>query len=123
MDADELDRLAGWIRLPDGTARKAHTWAEYSAWLNTGNFDELRRVARDVFNDGVEVSTVFLASDHACPGGPGPVLWETMVFGGDHNLWQGTLQNLLSGKSPDGDEPLAVTAPLEVEQSKPTTKA
>jgi hypothetical protein len=33
---------------------------------------------------GIKVSTVFLATDHAWDGGP-PLLFETMIFGGDHD--------------------------------------
>ena len=33
---------------------------------------------------GVCVSTVFLGLDHGGDGGP-PVLWETIVFGGEHD--------------------------------------
>ena len=36
----------------------------------------------------VKVSTVFLSMDHAWIGEPGPVLWETMVFGGEHDGYQ-----------------------------------
>lgn len=35
-------------------------------------------------SDGVKVSTVFLSHDHAYGGGQ-PVLWETMIFGGEHS--------------------------------------
>lgn len=44
---------------------------------------EHRRVAETVI-DNVRVSTVFLGIDHAFDGGP-PVLWETMIFGGEHD--------------------------------------
>jgi hypothetical protein len=40
-----------------------------------------RRVAFDKI-DGAEVSTVFLGLDDSFGAGP-PVLWETMVFGGE----------------------------------------
>lgn len=40
-----------------------------------------RRVGSDTFG-GVEVSTVFLGLGHSFDGWP-PVLWETMVFGGE----------------------------------------
>ena len=54
-----------------------------------------RRVAFDKIN-GVEVSTVFLGLDHNYGSGP-PVLWETMVFGGELDQKQdrcsGTWQN------------------------------
>lgn len=42
---------------------------------------ERRTVARDSVGE-VDVSTVFLGMDHGW-GGALPVLWETMVFGGD----------------------------------------
>ena len=40
-----------------------------------------RRVAFDKIN-GAGISTVFLGLDHNFDGGP-PILWETMVFGGE----------------------------------------
>lgn len=48
--------------------------------------DERRVVRKNTFPVGdseVTVSTVFLGLDHSWQGGP-PVLWETMIFGGDH---------------------------------------
>lgn len=44
---------------------------------------EDRRVAHDQVGDA-EVSTVFLGIDHDFFGGP-PLLFETMVFGGEHD--------------------------------------
>lgn len=35
----------------------------------------------------IRVSTVFLGLDHGWDGGP-PVLWETMVFGGQSDMYQ-----------------------------------
>lgn len=52
------------------------SFEEWSAWFGKGN----RRVARDKIGN-TEVSTVFLGLDHAF-GGPVPLLFETMVFGG-----------------------------------------
>ena len=43
-----------------------------------------RRVARTVIND-VAISTVFLSVDHNFGGGGRPVLFETMIFGGEHD--------------------------------------
>lgn len=49
------------------------------------------RVAQDVVIDArsqeCRVSTVFLVLDHG-HGGDFPVLWETMVFGGDNDMYQ-----------------------------------
>lgn len=54
------------------------TWA---FWLQ--NDREKRRVA--VYEKGdVKVSTVFLGLDHNYGDGP-PHIWETMVFGGEHD--------------------------------------
>jgi len=37
--------------------------------------------------DDVRISTVFLGIDHAFMGGP-PILFETMIFGGEHDQYQ-----------------------------------
>lgn len=59
-------------------------WAE---WLEK-NF-ELRRVGYTKVSSKVEVSTIFLGMDQNMPFGKGrPVLWETMIFGGRHHLYQ-----------------------------------
>jgi hypothetical protein len=67
------------------------TWAK---WFETAN----RRVVRDELPGG-SVSTVFLGLDHAFGGGP-PLLWETMVFGGEHDGYcdrYSTLDDALEG--------------------------
>lgn len=46
----------------------------------------VRSVALTPF-DGGGVSTVFLGLDHSFGEGP-PVLWETMIFGGEHDGYQ-----------------------------------
>ena len=61
--------------------RKA-SWDEYVAWMKQG-FDATKRVARTEIGD-VSVSTVFLSIDHSW-NGPPPILFETMVFGGEHS--------------------------------------
>jgi hypothetical protein len=43
-------------------------------------------VARSEFGEAV-ISTVFLGIDHSYNGGT-PVLFETMIFGGEHDLYQ-----------------------------------
>lgn len=61
---------------PDGEPRPEpdlHAWAHAFETMD-------RRVAWDELADGaIQVSTVFLALDHAFGTGP-PVLWETLVF-------------------------------------------
>jgi hypothetical protein len=53
------------------------TWA---CWLETAN----RVVAVTRIGDDVRVSTIFLGLNHRFGAGP-PLLFETMVFGGDHH--------------------------------------
>lgn len=55
------------------------TW---SPWFVTAN----RQVAKSG-SDKVLVSTVFLGLDHAWDGGL-PLLFETMIFGGEHDQYQ-----------------------------------
>jgi hypothetical protein len=46
-----------------------------------------RRVAKTTLTNGSRVSTVFLGLDHQYGRGP-PVLFETMIFGGEHDQYQ-----------------------------------
>ena len=58
----------------------------WGRWLG----DADRRVKEDVIErDGneIRVSTVFMGLDHSFAGGT-PVLWETMIFGGEHDEYQ-----------------------------------
>ncbi len=58
--------------------------------LGTAAFDRYERCRRKHFrieqetHGDANVSTVFLGLDHAFGGGP-PMLFETMIFGGDHD--------------------------------------
>ena len=56
-------------------------WAE---WFGTAN----RKVANTEKNN-IRVSTIFLGMDHAW-GNSQPILFETMIFGGDHDedMWR-----------------------------------
>jgi hypothetical protein len=53
----------------------------WGRWMGDG---ATRRVAMDWVGD-VRVSTVFLGLDHSFVPGGAPVLWETMIFGGEHD--------------------------------------
>jgi len=66
---------------------------------------------------GVTVSTVWLGIDHAYGGGP-PLIFETMVFGGDHDedVWRyATEDEARLGHA-------SVVAMLEREGLRPTTE-
>jgi hypothetical protein len=56
---------------------------EWGRWMETAD----RRVAHSNLAGGVNVSTVFLGLDHNFSGGT-PLLFETMVFGGEYNHYQ-----------------------------------
>lgn len=58
----------------------------FDAWCLCEKARKRPHVAKDQIGD-VLVSTVFLGMDHAYDGGI-PLLFETMVFGGEHDLWQ-----------------------------------
>ncbi len=58
------------------------TWGR---WFNDG---ERRRVADSEPVKGVRVSTVFLGLDHSFGSEGPPLLFETMIFGGEHNDYQ-----------------------------------
>lgn len=55
------------------------TWGK---WFETGD----RIVKQEMIGD-VRVSTVFLGIDHNWSEGP-PILFETMIFGGEHDQHQ-----------------------------------
>jgi len=65
----------------EGTEPKEVSLIEAAEWMEANN--EKRQIARDE-RGGVTVSTVFLCFDHNFGPGP-PVLFETMVFGGEHD--------------------------------------
>ena len=56
------------------------TWAQ---WYETA-----KRHVGKTEKDGVNVSTVFLGVDHAFEPNEPPKLFETMIFGGEHDLYQ-----------------------------------
>lgn len=56
------------------------TWAR---WFEKGT----ERIVAQTKHDDVRVSTVFLGLDHQWGDGP-PMIFETMIFGGEHDQWQ-----------------------------------
>jgi hypothetical protein len=70
--------LNGKTPVPESNPRK---WAE---WFETAN----RHVAETLLPDGTRISTVFLGMDHNFILSGPPVLFETMIFGGEHDGYQ-----------------------------------
>ena len=57
---------------------------KWAMWFETAK----RSVAENLLNSGdVKISTVFLGLDHSSNGGE-PILFETMIFGGEHDQCQ-----------------------------------
>lgn len=55
---------------------------KWAKWIEKAD----RHVAQETRGE-VRVSTVFLGLDHSF-GGPTPILFETMIFGGEHDGYQ-----------------------------------
>lgn len=62
----------------EGNAVPEHDLLKWAAWFEDATN---RVVAKDSFGK-IKVSTVFLGLDHSFDEGE-PILWETMVFGGE----------------------------------------
>ena len=69
--------------LEDGKPVAIDDVLKWGAWFEE---DDNRRVAEDEVGEA-RISTVFLGLDHSFGSGP-PVLWETMIFGGEHDEYQ-----------------------------------
>lgn len=72
--------MSEWYVLRD---RVAVPVASVDDWARDRESKVNRRVAAEVVGD-VRVSTVFLGLDHGYGDGP-PLIFETMIFGGDHD--------------------------------------
>ncbi len=70
----------------DGNPQKEPDLLTWARWFET----ETNRVVAVYAHDDFMVSTVFLGLDHNFGVAGGPVLWETMVFGGrlDQHQWR-----------------------------------
>jgi hypothetical protein len=68
----------GWYYIlgPGNVVVPTTNLLEWARFMERGN----RIVAKTLVAPGVEVSTVFLGSDHNFGFGGGPVLFETMIF-------------------------------------------
>ena len=73
--------MSGYYMLIGTKPVPVSTVTEWAIW-----FEKAGRVASDYVGD-VHISTVFLGIDHSFGSGP-PLLFETMIFGGDHDGYQ-----------------------------------
>ena len=68
-------------KLVTSTGIESSKWMEENPKRKTVGYDELT----DLNGDDVRVSTVFLGLDHSWLGYGKPILWETMIFGGQND--------------------------------------
>ncbi len=68
----------------EGKARQVQDGLEWARWFENARN---RTVLETEIADGIRVSTVFLGIDHrlTITEGLPPILWETMIFGGEHD--------------------------------------
>lgn len=71
-----------WILDAQRRPKKVADVLEWGRWFETSD----RVVKQEMIGDA-RVSTVFLGIDHSWDNGP-PVLFETMIFGGEHDQYQ-----------------------------------
>jgi hypothetical protein len=74
-----------WYILDENNKPIRSTIVDCGEWLEEN--PERKAVKQENVNDDIHVSTVFLGLDHAWNSGI-PVLWETMIFGGEHDQYQ-----------------------------------
>jgi hypothetical protein len=77
--------MSTWYVLDKKNNPIAKPSLEAAKWLDDN--DHRRIVKRDEIGD-ILISTVFLGLDHSWTPGGNPVLWETMIFGGEHDHYQ-----------------------------------
>ena len=73
-----------WYILDENNKPIRSTIVDCGEWLEE---NPERKVVRQETIGDIFVSTVFLGLDHAWNSGI-PVLWETMIFGGEHDQYQ-----------------------------------
>lgn len=76
--------MSTWYILDNNNKPVAKPFLEAAQWLEDNPSRKI--VKRDEIGD-ILVSTVFLGLDHAWDSDT-PVLWETMIFGGEHDQYQ-----------------------------------
>lgn len=73
-----------WYILDENNKPIRSTIVDCGKWLEE---NPERKAVKQEHIDDIFISTVFLGLDHAWDSDI-PVLWETMIFGGDHDQYQ-----------------------------------
>ena len=69
----------------EGEPKEVYDLIAWAKWFETAGSQ--RQFASTQVSEDVRVSTVFLGLDHAFGSSP-PILWETMIFGGEHDGYE-----------------------------------
>jgi len=86
MENNELIVTTGKYILQDKKPVEEPDLLKWAQWYETAD----RHIKKTDLPNDVHVSTVFLSIDHGYSsifGGP-PILFETMIFGGEHDMYQ-----------------------------------
>ncbi|HDY90252.1 MAG TPA: hypothetical protein ENH82_19300 [bacterium] len=81
--------------LKDGKIIEESDPVKWGQWFEVS---EERYIKSDKFGD-IQVSTVFLGIDHGFNEEEPPVLFETMIFGGEHDQYQERYTDIESAKT------------------------
>ena len=74
-----------WYILDENNKPVKATIIQYGEWIEK---NPERKAVKQEHIDDIFISTVFLGLDHAWPKNDIiPVLWETMIFGGEHDQY------------------------------------
>lgn len=77
--------MGKWYILDENNKPLESTIIKYVEWEEAN--PEKRAVKQEDFGN-IRISTVFLGLDHSWRDDRGPLLWETMIFGGEHDQYQ-----------------------------------
>lgn len=76
--------ISQYILNKEGQPEPCPDTIQWGQWMQSAH----RSIAHTIIDDGIFVSTVFLGIDHNFLGSGPPILWETMIFGGQHDQYQ-----------------------------------
>lgn len=71
-----------WYILDDDNNPVPSTITEYVEWKEQ---NEERRIVKQEYIGDIFISTMFLGFNHSFIDNETPILWETMIFGGEHD--------------------------------------
>ena len=84
-----------YILNKDGSIQEESDLFKWARWFETEN----RIIEKTILDKSdIMVSTVFLGIDHNFGEAGPPILFETMIFGGEHDQWQARASTIEEAK-------------------------